>query len=91
MLPCQEQPLARFQKLKTAPDGQVNVKENQAPAVERQAPTNAIARRSPVSWAHINLQGEFDFSGEALAEARHFDLDALLTVKWEAAYPMQPM
>lgn len=91
MLPCQEQPLVRFQQLETAPDGQVNVKGNQAPVVERQAPANAIARRSPVSWAHSNLQGGFDFSSEALAEARHVDLDALLTIKWEAADPVQLM
>jgi len=50
----------------------------QAPAGERQWLADAIARRSPVSWQHINLQGEFDFSDEALAEA-------LLTVEWEAA------
>jgi len=91
VLPCQEQPLVRFQKLETAHDGQVNVKENQVPVVERQVLTNAIARRSPVSWAHINLQGEPDFSCEALAEARYVDLDALLNVKWEAADPVQPV
>ena len=56
VLPCREQPLVRFQKLETAHGGQVNVEENQAPAVVRQAPTNATARRSSVSWAHINLQ-----------------------------------
>ena len=39
---------------------------------------------SPVSWQHINLQGEFDFSDEALTEALQFDLGALLTVEWEA-------
>ena len=46
---------------------------------------DAIARMSPVSWQHINLQGEFDFSDEALTDALRFDLDALLTVEREAA------
>ena len=55
VLPYQEQPLVRFQKLETAHDGQVNVEENQAPVVERQAPANATTRSSPVSWAHSNL------------------------------------
>jgi len=63
----------------------------QAPAAERQALADAIARMSPVSWQHINLQGEFDFSDEALTQALHFDLDALLTVDWEAPDPSQPM
>jgi len=40
---------------------------------------------SPVSWQHINLQGEFDFSDEALTDALRFDLGALLTVEWEVA------
>ena len=31
----------------------------------------------------INLQGEFDFSDEALTDALRFDLNALLTVEWE--------
>jgi hypothetical protein len=57
----------------------------QAPAAERQALADAIARMSPVSWQHINLQGEFDFSDEALTDALRFDLGALLTVEWEAA------
>ena len=91
VLPCQKQPLARFQKLETAHDGQVNVEKNQAPVVEWQAPTTAIAPSLPVSWAHSNQQGKFNFSDEALAEARHVDLDALLTVKWEAADPVQPV
>ncbi|GAA3977044.1 Tn3 family transposase [Hymenobacter antarcticus] len=55
----------------------------QAPPVERQALADAIARMSPVSWQHINLQGEFDFSDEALTDALRFDLGALLTVEWE--------
>ena len=42
VLPCQEQPLVRFQKLETAHDGQVRVTENQAPMVERQAPATLI-------------------------------------------------
>ena len=55
VLSCQEQPLVRFQELETAHDEQVNVGENQVPVVERQAPANATARSSPVSWAHSNL------------------------------------
>ena len=35
---------------------------------------DAIARMSPVSWQHINLHGEFDFSYEALTDALRFDL-----------------
>ena len=54
----------------------------QAPPNERQALVDAIARMSPVSWQHINLQGEFNFSDEALTDALRFDLNALLTVKW---------
>jgi hypothetical protein len=57
----------------------------QVPPAERQALANAIARMSPVSWQHINLQGEFDFSDEALTDALRFDLGALLTVEWEVA------
>lgn len=62
----------------------------QAPPGERQALADAIARRSPVSWQHINLQGEFDFSEEALTDALHFDLEALLTVEWEATKASSP-
>lgn len=57
----------------------------QARPTERQALADAIARMSPVSWQHINLQGEFDFSDEALTQALQFDLGALLTVEWETA------
>ena len=57
----------------------------QALPAERQALADAIAHMSPVSWQHINLQGEFDFSDEALSDALRFDLGALLTLKWEAA------
>ena len=66
VLPYQEQPLVRFQKLETAHDGQVNVEENQAPVVERKVLTNAIARRSPVSRVHINLQGKVRFFRRSL-------------------------
>ena len=55
----------------------------QARPVERQALADAIARMSPMSWQHINLQGEFDFSDEALTDALRFDLGALLTVEWK--------
>ncbi len=63
----------------------------QAPAAERQALADAITRMSPVSRQHINLQGEFDFSDEALTEALQFDLGALLTVEWETDNSTQPM
>lgn len=49
----------------------------QAPATERQAVADAIAASSPVSWLHINLHGEFDFSDEALKDSFHFDVEAL--------------
>ena len=55
----------------------------QTTPTERQVLANAIARMSPVSWQHINLQGEFNFSDEALTDALRFDLGALLTVEWE--------
>ena len=42
---------------------------------------DANARMSPVSWQHINLQGEFDFSDEALTDALRFELNALLAVE----------
>lgn len=42
---------------------------------------------SPVGWQHINLQGELDFSDEALTEVLQFDLSALLTVEWETDDP----
>ena len=54
----------------------------QRPAGERQAVAEAIAGMSPVSWQHINLQGEFNFSEEALTDAWQFDLDTLLTMEW---------
>ena len=56
----------------------------QATPAERQALADAIAYMSPVSWQHINLQGEFDFSDEALTDALRFDVGALLTVELEA-------
>lgn len=63
----------------------------QAAPAERQVLADAIARMSPVSWQHINLQDEFDFSEEALTDALHFDLGALLTVEWDAATTKSPM
>jgi hypothetical protein len=45
----------------------------QAPPAERQALADAITRLSPVSWQHINLQGEFDFPDEALIDAWQFN------------------
>ena len=52
---------------------------------------HAIARMSPVSWQHINLQGEFHFSDQALTEALQYDKGALLTVEWETDTSTQPM
>jgi hypothetical protein len=49
------------------------------PPAERRALTEVIARSSPVSWQHINMQGEFDFSEEALSEALRFDLAELVS------------
>ena len=54
----------------------------QAPAAERQALPDAIAASSPVSWLHINLHGEFDFS-DALKDSLRFDVEALFAFQWE--------
>ncbi|GAA4394137.1 Tn3 family transposase [Hymenobacter koreensis] len=54
----------------------------QAPAAERQAVADAIAASSPVSWQHINLHGEFDFSDDALKDSLRFDVEALLAFNW---------
>jgi hypothetical protein len=54
-----------------------------APAAERQAVADAIAVSSPVSWQHINLHGEFDFSDEALKDSFRFDVEALFAFQWE--------
>jgi len=55
----------------------------QAPAAERQQLAAAIAASSPVSWQHINLHGEFDFSDDALKDSLRFDIEALLAFNWE--------
>ena len=55
----------------------------QALAAERQAVANTIAASSPVSWQHLNLHGEFDFSDDALKDSLHFDIEALLAFNWE--------
>ena len=57
----------------------------QAPAAERQTVADAIAASSPVSWQHINLHGEFDFSDDALKDSLRFDLEALFAFNWEQA------
>lgn len=57
----------------------------QAPAGERQQVAAAIATSSPVSWQHVNLQGEFDFSDDAVQDSLCFDVEALLAFNWEAA------
>jgi hypothetical protein len=36
-----------------------------------------------VSWAHVNLHGEFDFSDEALADALAFNIEELLNLELE--------
>ncbi len=55
----------------------------QALAAERQQVADAIAASSPVSWRHINLHGEFDFSDEALKDSLRFDIEALFAFNWE--------
>ncbi len=55
----------------------------QAPVAERQAVADAIAASSPVSWQHINLHGEFDFSDDALKDSLRFDVEELLAFNWE--------
>ena len=42
-----------------------------------------IAASSPVSWQHINLHGEFDFSDDALKDSLRFDIEALPAFNWE--------
>jgi TnpA family transposase len=37
-----------------------------------------ISRSSPVSWQHVNMQGEFDFSEESLRDSIEFNLDELI-------------
>jgi hypothetical protein len=44
---------------------------------------DAIAASSPVSWQHVNLHGEFDFSDEALKDSLRFDVEALCAFQWE--------
>lgn len=44
---------------------------------------DAVAASSPVSWQHINLHGEFDFSDDALKDSLRFDSEALLAFNWE--------
>ncbi|WP_083322613.1 Tn3 family transposase [Hymenobacter lapidarius] len=58
-----------------------------APPAERQSVADAIAASSPVSWQHINLHGEFDFSGEALKDSLRFDIEALFAFNWEQTPP----
>lgn len=41
----------------------------QAPPAEHQSVADAITASSPVSWQHINLHGEFDFSDDALKDS----------------------
>ena len=55
----------------------------QAPAAERQSVADALAASSPVSWQHLNLHGEFDFSDEVLKDSLRFDVDALFAFNWK--------
>ena len=55
----------------------------QVPATERQSVADAIIASSPVSWQHINLHGEFDFSDDALKDSLRFDIETLLVFNWE--------
>ena len=50
----------------------------QTPPPTRALLVNLISRSSPVSWHHINLQGEFDFSEDALRDSVSFDLEELI-------------
>ena len=36
-----------------------------------------------MSWQHLNLHGEFDFSDNALKDLLRFDIEALLAFNWE--------
>ena len=42
-----------------------------------------------MSWQHINLHGEFDFSDEALKDSLRFDVEALFAFQWEP--PTDPL
>jgi len=55
----------------------------QSPGAEREQVADAIAASSPVSWQHINLHGEFDFSDEALKDFLRFNVEALFAFQWE--------
>ncbi|TYZ12645.1 hypothetical protein FY528_04950 [Hymenobacter lutimineralis] len=55
----------------------------QAPGAERQQVADAIAASSPVSWQHVNLHGEFNFSDDALKDSLRFDVAALLAFNGE--------
>jgi TnpA family transposase len=43
----------------------------------------AIAASSPVSWGHVNMQGEFNFSEELFLQLKSFNLDLLLKMEIE--------
>ena len=49
----------------------------QTPAKDRPLLLQAIGQSSPVSWQHINLQGEFDFSEKSLKDSTSFNLSEL--------------
>ncbi len=50
---------------------------------DKKALLENLARVSPVSWGHVNLHGEFDFSDEALADALEFNAEELLDLDLE--------
>lgn len=51
------------------------------PAAKRLTVVDAIAASLPMSWQHVNLHGEFDFSDEALKDSVRFDVEALFAFK----------
>ena len=48
---------------------------------EREALLAAIPHTAPLSWKHINFQGEYDFSEDALRNLINLDLDSVLKSK----------
>ena len=47
-------------------------------AAEREVLLTAIPHTAPLSWKHINFQGEYDFSEDALRNLVNLDLDSIL-------------
>lgn len=53
---------------------------NNADIKERIQMVNSIKRGSMMSWGHINLQGEYDFTRPAVNETP-FDMEKILALK----------